>query len=70
MKTSLAQGIGFNKSFNKLSSPLNTTSLSTNLKRNFVVGLRKRQLEEIPLWIKMLFVEKGMMHIEPDRMVD
>jgi hypothetical protein len=26
-------------------------------------------LEEIPLWIKMFFVEKGIMHMDPDRMV-
>jgi hypothetical protein len=38
--------------------------------RKFVVGPRKRLLEEIPLWIKMLFVEKGLMCMEPDRMVE
>jgi hypothetical protein len=38
--------------------------------RKFVEGPRKRLLEEIPLWIKMLFVEKGMMCMEPDRMVE
>jgi hypothetical protein len=28
----------------------------------------KRLLEEIPPWIKMLFLEKGMMHMDLDRM--
>jgi hypothetical protein len=27
-------------------------------------------LEEIPLWIKMFFVEKGIICMEPDRMVE
>jgi hypothetical protein len=38
--------------------------------RKFVKGPRKRLLEEIPMWIKMLFVEKGLMHMEPDRMAE
>jgi hypothetical protein len=33
--------------------------------RNFVEGHRKWMLEEIFLWIKMLFIEKGMMCMEP-----
>jgi hypothetical protein len=36
--------------------------------RKFMEGPRKRLLEEIPLWIKMLFMEKGLMCMEPDRM--
>jgi hypothetical protein len=39
-------------------------------KRKFVKGPQKRMLEEISLWIKMLFMEKGLMCMEPDRMVD
>jgi hypothetical protein len=38
--------------------------------RKFEEGPRKWMLEEIPLWIKMLFVEKIMMCMEPDRMVE
>jgi hypothetical protein len=38
--------------------------------RKFVEGPQKRLLEEILLWIKMLFVEKGLMCMEPDRMVE
>jgi hypothetical protein len=38
--------------------------------RKFVEGPRKRILEEISLWIKMLFMEKGLMCMEPDRMVE
>jgi hypothetical protein len=37
--------------------------------RKSVVSPRNILLEEIPLWIKMLFVEKGLMHMELDRMV-
>jgi hypothetical protein len=36
--------------------------------RKFTKGRRKRLLEEIPLWIKMLFMEKGLMHMDPNRM--
>jgi hypothetical protein len=39
-------------------------------KRNFAEGPRKQMLEEIPLWIKMLFVDKGLMHMEPKRMAE
>jgi hypothetical protein len=42
----------------------------SSVERKFAVGPRRRLLEEIPLWIKMLFVEKGIMHMEPDRMVE
>jgi hypothetical protein len=35
---------------------------------NFAEGPQKNLLEEIPFWIKMLFVEKGLMQMEPDRM--
>jgi hypothetical protein len=38
--------------------------------RKFVDDPRKRLLEDIPMWIKMLFLEKGMMCMEPDRMVE
>jgi hypothetical protein len=38
--------------------------------RKFEEGPRKWMLEEIPLWIKMLFVERRMMCMEPDRMVE
>jgi hypothetical protein len=38
--------------------------------RKFVDGPIKRMLEEILLWIKNLFVEKGLMRMEPDRMAD
>jgi hypothetical protein len=37
--------------------------------RTFEEGIRKRMLEEIPLWIKMLLVEKTIMCMEPNRMV-
>jgi len=36
--------------------------------RKCVEGPRKRMLEEIMLWIKMLFLEKGMMWMETDKM--
>jgi hypothetical protein len=38
--------------------------------RKFEEGPRKQMLEEFPLWIKMLFIERIMMHMDPDRMVD
>jgi hypothetical protein len=38
--------------------------------RKFTEGLRKWILEEIPLWIKMLFMKKGLFHMEIDRMVE
>jgi hypothetical protein len=34
----------------------------------FVEGPQKRLLDEIFLWIKMLFIKKGLMHMEIDRM--
>jgi hypothetical protein len=46
--------IEYNESFNEL-------------ERNFVVEPRKRLLKEKPMWIKMMFVEKGLMHMELDR---
>jgi hypothetical protein len=36
----------------------------------FVEFPLKRLLEPIPLWIKMLFVEKIFMHVELDRMAE
>jgi hypothetical protein len=42
----------------------------SEVERKFVVIPRKRLLEEIPLWINMLFIEKGMMHMESNRMVE
>jgi hypothetical protein len=42
----------------------------SEVERKFMKGLRKYMLEEIPLWINMLFVEKGIMHMDPDRMVE
>jgi len=39
-------------------------------KRKFMEGPRRSLSEEIPHWIKMLFVEKGLMHMEPDRMAE
>jgi hypothetical protein len=38
--------------------------------RTFEEGPRKQMLEEIPLWIKMLFVERRMMHMDLNRMVE
>ena len=32
-------------------------------------GPRKRFLEKIPLWLKMLFAKKGIMKMNPDNMV-
>jgi hypothetical protein len=37
---------------------------------NFTEVPRKRSLEEIPLCINMLFMEKGVMCMDPDRMVE
>jgi hypothetical protein len=42
----------------------------SSAKRKFASNLRRTMLEEIPLWIKMLLMEKGMMHMHPNRMVD
>jgi len=36
--------------------------------RNFAKGPWKCMLEEIPIWIKMLFMEKVLMRMELDRM--
>jgi hypothetical protein len=36
--------------------------------RKFEKGPRRRKLEDIPLWIKMLIVEKRLMCMELDRM--
>jgi hypothetical protein len=38
--------------------------------RKFKEGPIKRMLEEIPLWIKMLFMERIMMHMETERMAE
>jgi hypothetical protein len=40
------------------------------VERKFVASPKGGLLEEIPLWIKMLFLEKGMKHMELDRMVE
>jgi hypothetical protein len=39
-------------------------------KRKFEEGPRKQMLEEIPLWIKMLFVERRMIRMDSDRMAE
>jgi len=36
----------------------------------FVEGPRKWMLEEISFWIRMMFIEKGMMCMDPNRMDD
>ena len=46
------------------------TNSFSEAERKFVEGSIKCMLEEIPLWIKMLFVEKKMMCMEPDRMAE
>jgi hypothetical protein len=30
----------------------------------------RKLLEEIPMWIKMLFIKKGKMHMEPNRIAE
>jgi hypothetical protein len=40
------------------------------VEKKFVEGPLKRLLEEIPLWIKMLFVKNGLMCMESDKMVE
>jgi hypothetical protein len=42
----------------------------SSVERKFAAGPRRRLLEEIPLWIKMLFMEKGIMCMEHNRMVE
>jgi hypothetical protein len=49
---------------------INFNKLFNSAKRKFAAGPRRRLLEEIPLWIKMLFMEKGITHMDPDRMVE
>jgi hypothetical protein len=44
------------------------TNSFNDAERKFIEGPRKRPLEEIPLWIKILFVEKGIKHMELDQM--
>jgi hypothetical protein len=44
------------------------TDSFNEVERKFIEGLRKQMLEEILLWIKMLFIEKGIMHMELERM--
>jgi hypothetical protein len=39
----------------------------SQVERKFDADPRKRLLEETPLWIKMLLMEKGMMHMELDK---
>ena len=46
------------------------TNYFRDIERKFTYGPMKRLLVEIPLWIKMLFMEKGMMHMDPDMMVE
>jgi hypothetical protein len=38
--------------------------------RKFIAILRKILLEDITLWIKMLFVENNLMHMDPDRLFE
>jgi hypothetical protein len=40
------------------------------VERNFVECPRNRLLEEVLMWIKMLFIEKGLMCMDPNKMVD
>jgi len=42
------------------------TDSFSEAERNFGKVLRKRMLQEIPLWIKKLFIEKEIMCMEPD----
>jgi len=44
------------------------TDSFNKVERKFTEGPRKRMLEEIQLWIKMLFMEKELMHMDPDKM--
>jgi hypothetical protein len=41
-----------------------------NAEIKFAAGPRRRLLEEIPLWINMLFMKKGLMCMDPNRMVE
>jgi len=49
---------------------IDCTESFNNAERKFVVIPRRRLLEKNTLWIKMVFIEKGLMFIDPDRMVD
>jgi hypothetical protein len=42
----------------------------SEVKRKFEESPRKWNLEEIPLWIKILFMARRMIHMDPDRMGD
>jgi hypothetical protein len=44
--------------------------ISERLKESLKKVQERWMLEEIPLWIKMLFIEKLMMCMDPDRMVE
>jgi hypothetical protein len=46
------------------------TDSFNDAERKFVEGSRKQMLQEISLSIKMLFVEKGLMQMDTDRMVE
>jgi len=42
------------------------TNSFSEAKNKFVEGPRKQMLKEIPIWIKMLFLEKGIVCMDPD----
>jgi hypothetical protein len=42
----------------------------SSAERKFAADPRRRLLNEIHLWIKMLFVEKGLMCMELDKMTE
>jgi hypothetical protein len=47
---------------------LNAVNILVVQKESLQSTLEERLLDEIPLWIKMLFIEKGLMCMELDRM--
>jgi len=46
------------------------TDSFSKAKRKFHEGPRKRFLEEILLWMNILFIGKGMMHMNPNRIIE
>jgi hypothetical protein len=46
------------------------THYFSEAERKFAKVPRKTILEEIPLWIKMLFIEKGLICMELDKMAE
>jgi len=46
------------------------TNYFSEVERKFMEGPIRRLLEEISLLIKMMFVEKGLMRMNPDKMVE